>query len=224
ADCLESESEKQFQDGVSLYRDKKYPEAAKAFQGIADRLRDPDIYYNLGNAYFKSGRLGSAIQYYEKSLRIRYDKDARSNLDYAISSTKDKIHTEETLLEKYLLRLNPDLFFNLSTLLLMFVGSLTALRVWKKTVPLALILTLGVFTLILFSTSAAGYLTRNQELAVILNDQQGVFVGPSLEEAVSFKLNEGARVKVIEHQENWLRISLPNGLSGWIEAQAAGLI
>ena len=65
----------------SLYKDKKYTEAAGYYQKIhfTDKAKQADSLYNLANAYAKSGKFQEAIDTYAKSLTLKSDKDAKTN-------------------------------------------------------------------------------------------------------------------------------------------------
>ena len=55
-------------------------------------VKNPHLYYNLGNTYFKLGELGYAILYYEKALALRSsDRETRENLEYAKRSLKERV-------------------------------------------------------------------------------------------------------------------------------------
>ena len=78
--------ESYYNEANALYKAKKYKEAIKAYKKAAfrDKLKRADNLSNLGNAYAKSGgetNLKKAIDAYERSLKIREDKDTRENLE-----------------------------------------------------------------------------------------------------------------------------------------------
>ena len=67
------------------YREKRYDDAIQDYEKlISAGLRSANIFYNLGNAYLRTGARGKAILYYERALRMcPRDADIRSNLDFA---------------------------------------------------------------------------------------------------------------------------------------------
>src|SRR6187401_894746 len=74
-----------FETGNKLYEERKFAEAAAAYQGIVDSgLGSPALYFNLGNALFKSGQNGRAIVAYQRAAQITpRDPDVRANLQFA---------------------------------------------------------------------------------------------------------------------------------------------
>ena len=65
----------------SLYKNKKYTEAAGYYQKIhfTDKVKQADCLYNLANTYAKSGEFQQAIDTYTQSLALKSDKDAKTN-------------------------------------------------------------------------------------------------------------------------------------------------
>ncbi|MBI2870301.1 MAG: tetratricopeptide repeat protein, partial [Candidatus Omnitrophica bacterium] len=82
-----------FRQGNEAYAQGQYEEAARHYEDIlAKEMSSNAVHYNLGNAYFKSGRPGRAILNYERSLRLDpLDSLTRTNLDWVKTRLKDKI-------------------------------------------------------------------------------------------------------------------------------------
>ena len=68
-----------------FYQDGNYQLAVESYQKILGQgFESGALYYNLGNAYFKTGKLGYAIFSYEKGLKIDpNDEDLSYNLKIA---------------------------------------------------------------------------------------------------------------------------------------------
>lgn len=80
------------QQADSAYNAENYKEAIQLYnKSIAEEGRSSDIYYNLGNAYFRADRLGQAVLNYERALRLNpANKDARTNLEFVKKRIQDK--------------------------------------------------------------------------------------------------------------------------------------
>src|SRR3989339_1997616 len=80
-----------FNAANKLYESGKYTESAAAYNTIiGDGNQSAEVYYNLGNSYFKEKKLGLAILSYEKALKISpRDPDIKYNLDFARSFIKE---------------------------------------------------------------------------------------------------------------------------------------
>lgn len=71
--------------GNSLYREGKFKEAIRAYGRVAteDRTFEAKKLYNIANCYMQMGQFDKAKEFYEKSLKIQDDEDARYNLKIA---------------------------------------------------------------------------------------------------------------------------------------------
>jgi Ca-activated chloride channel homolog len=79
----------------SLYKQKKYEEAAKEYDKLLQKSDDPkkraDLYHNLGNSQLMAQQYEKGIEAYKNSLRIRpEDEDTRYNLAYALQKVKEQ--------------------------------------------------------------------------------------------------------------------------------------
>jgi len=84
-----------FNVGDALYRQNKFEEAAKQFEGNAGEMTDvskkADSYYNLGNSLVKANKFEEAIAAYKNSLRLVPEKnETRYNLAYAQDMLKQQ--------------------------------------------------------------------------------------------------------------------------------------
>lgn len=87
-----------------------------------------------------------------------------------------------------------------------------------------LVLALGVL-LVLFATSAFSAYRKvaekkDRSAAVILSREIPVFSSPTDDATLQFRVHEGTMVKVSEQRQDWVRIQLPGGLSGWISSES----
>ena len=87
-------------EAVDIYNKANQHYASNDFQSalsnylvvIERGVKNPQLYYNLGNTYFKLGEPGYAILYYEKALALRsFDRETRENLEYAKRSLKERV-------------------------------------------------------------------------------------------------------------------------------------
>ena len=75
----------------------RFAEAAEQYENLVSQgVRDGSVWYNLGNAYFKSGRLGLAILNYERALaQMPGDADTKANLEFANTLITDVVEGPE---------------------------------------------------------------------------------------------------------------------------------
>jgi tetratricopeptide (TPR) repeat protein len=219
-----------FAQGNEAYRAGRYEEAASAYQRILDGgVRDPRVHYNLGNAFFKLGRLGAAILHYERAVRLDpSDRDARENLEFARGLIRDRVPEPEIPYPVQALKgivdaLSIDrvtLGFLLPYLLAGgLLGGLPLAHGYARRRALGYgAAAAGVVALLAGGAFAYKAHDVTSERAIVMQDRVDVRSGPAQDNTVLFTLHEGTRLMVRNKREGWCQISLPNALSGWVPA------
>jgi tetratricopeptide (TPR) repeat protein len=219
------------------YAEKKYEAAANTYQKVLDSgAVTASVYYNLGNAHYRLNNLASAILNYERAHRLSpNDKDINANLALVNSKITDKMEVVPELFLKrwwtsFLLLLSVQSWsvLGVSALLLGFAGLIVylfSLEYQLKRISfysgLALIF-LGV-CFIAFANSADGYMLKHKE-AIVFNGIVNVKSAPDLKQKTLMAIHEGTKVRIVEAKGSWLKVELPNGNIGWVEAVALEVI
>lgn len=223
-----SSLEASFDRGVKEYEQGDFDAARKTFQEMVDQgIDDPVVDYNLGNAAFKSGSLGEAIYWYRRAHALApRDEDVSANLEYArflaLDATEEGAHTDrktegwvERILPEEILRWAPWVFM-LAALVAIVAQLSRRMAPGARRIALGLLVIWGI-------TCAAGaglaMWTAGDPEAVVLADEAQVRNGPGSTFATAFVLHEGAEVVVEGERGEWIEISLPGDLHGWIEAR-----
>ena len=216
--------------GLASYEKGDYADAAKSFgQVLAQGVDDPVVHYDLGNAYFKSGRLGLAIYHFRRAHALApRDEDIAANLEYARFLAIDRIEGEEARtdrpVEGWLNRVTPDEAFRIAGLLWVLAG--LAAVVWQLTPGRSPFWRRTAATLLLvWGLAFAGAWTVERraaavEEAVVVADKTDVRNGPGPSFATAFVLHEGAETVVEGERGQWIEVSLPGDLRGWIQASS----
>jgi tetratricopeptide (TPR) repeat protein len=230
-------SENAFSNGIENYQNKKYKQALKDFKKIEKTgLNDDKIYYNIGNCYFRLGKLGHAIQYYKIALKVNPNNEkVRKDLEYVLTMTKDKQNLEEiSLTEKTLLKIYNFFSPNFSAILsLLFFGGIILIvniiimkfRGREKTIPIFIFIILLILFIIFSSFSYLKWKNyHNVNEGVLLSSVEPGFSGPSEDFTRVFTIHEGMIFKIVKSDGDWTQIQLNNGLGGWIKRVAIGKI
>ena len=228
--------EEMFARGNAAYEGGRYEEAAEAYRTVLNYgFQDPRVEYNLGNAAFKLGRLGESVLHYERALRLEpTDEDALGNLALARMRCADKVEMPETAAPVRIVRsiqdrLGPD---RQAVALLIVVWLLAALVAWCAARPGGWNVTAGwLLSVLLFLTvivTASWYATsvrlERTRLAVVLQAAVDVLAGPDQNNASIFTIHEGLTIEVVSERPEWVQVSLPNGLNGWVPRDALGIV
>lgn len=218
-----------FEEGNALYQENKFDEAIEKYKTITDAgLESAALYYNLGNAYFKTNQLSKAILNYERAARLApNDDDIRQNLSIANEATIDRF---ETLPEPIIKTAYQSIFrafqpgtwgvIALVFLLIMLVGTYFYLYTTKRRQGF----TIGIFSFLFGIISlwlAYAHLNnlRNYRPGIVTATSTYVKSGPGEKAEDVFILHEGTKANVTEYYDNWKKIKLPDGKIGWISAK-----
>ncbi len=237
ASPLFASSDTLYNNGIGLYEDGQFEAALESWQGIIDGgFESPDLYYNMGNAAFRSNSIGYAALYYEKALKLDPTHgDAAFNLEFLSRYKSDAF--EEV----------PEFF--LRTWISKAVHAMPE-RTWSIMALAGFLFTLGFLLLYIFTRgltlkktgffAALGGLiftifTLSSALAshrVIIHPESGIILSPSIivkstpsETGTElFILHEGTKVRVKEEVTGWHNIRILDGREGWIRTEDFGTI
>ena len=216
----------------SLYRAAKYEEAAKEYeQVLAAGYTSADLYYNLGNTYYRLGLMGQSILNYERALRLNPGMDdAKENLELANSKTVDRITVMPRLfLVKWYNALctgiTPGTWQAIVLILLALVGAAVALFFLARRIGVrkgALISVAGFGVLLLLSVLFLVVSTLRfnaREGAIVIQPTVTVKSSPELQSVDKLILHEGTKVSVGDSLSGWYKITLADGTTGWCQTE-----
>jgi tetratricopeptide (TPR) repeat protein len=218
----------------SAYVKGEYKAAIEIYESLAaNNGESADVYYNLGNAYYKSENIAKAVLNYERALLLNPDdEDIRFNLELARSKTVDKVAPEYKFflmewLEGIINLLSISAWSVLAvvsfvvmllTLLLFLFGKSVST---KKT---GFIIALFSLFITIFANLSAlhryHYLTERND-AVIMEPSVTAKSTPSSSGTELFVIHEGRKVKISDDSmREWTEIELEDGNKGWIPSSS----
>ncbi|WP_420552231.1 tetratricopeptide repeat protein [Tenacibaculum aiptasiae] len=220
-----------FAKANTLYKEKKYSEAIKLYDEIENSGKvSSELYFNLGNAYYKLNQVAPSIYNYEKALLLDpLNEDAQNNLIIAKRLTLDRI---EELPKSIFQKINDNFLQKLSydtwaviTVLLSFVASFLFLMFYFSYTPSKkrLFFTTSILSFILLITTLAITFTQyNQSKsnieAIVFNEEVEIKNAPTDDSDAIFTLHEGTKIKVLDAVDDWNKIKLADGKIGWVKS------
>jgi len=187
-----------------------------------------EIYYNLGNAYYKTNNLGKAILHYERALLAApKDVDTQFNLDIAKAKTQDDLdQIGKFFVTEWWQGLHK--FFSSS-----IWGVLTILSLWAGIAGLVLWLfgttrdrkkqgfigglsLLGLSLFLYFVSSSQASFEQNSRMAIVLENTIEVKNGPDVQSTAVIEIHEGLKVELLDQIGDWYKVKLTNGDEGWL--------
>lgn len=221
-----------FRQGHERYLAGDFEEAVRRYQAAAAAgLDGPALRYDLGNAWFRAGRPGRAAASWERALRLDPgDEEARANLELVRRPFASRLPwaRPEPLGERVSARVSDlaaALAFAVPWLLLW--GALAArLRAPAARRPaLSLAAALSGLLALGGGLLVAG---RAREVraprAVVISPEAALREAPSPELAPSLELPEGAPLRALSAEGDWLRVRLPGGLEGWVRREDVEMV
>lgn len=216
--------------GNKAYIDGDYEKAIEEYNAILDGGEySMKLYYNLANAYFKTGANGKAILYYNKALRIApSQEDIRHNLALAEAKTKDRIvEIPEFFVNRWVRTVRNSMScMAWSVLSLAMLGAVLAFGVlfllasrigWRKSGFYGVLCGIILF----IATTSFAISSRNDMLnhneAIVMGTAISVKSSPDRSATDLFVLHEGTKVEVATEVDEWCEIVIADGKKGWTE-------
>lgn len=223
--------------GNRLYQDRDYAAAAACYERIiANGYASAELYYNLGNAWYKQDQMANAIRFYEKALLLKPgNEDIRQNLALANTRIIDKIDAIPVFFLRRWMNALVNLFapnqwaiFNLTLFILALACLLWSILSSRYPVKRTT-LTLGVLMLVITLAGMLSMRSRAQRIlnsgsAIIMVSSVNAMSSPDEQSTSMFVLHEGAKVMLTDSVQNWTEIRIANGNKGWVRGEVLGEI
>ena len=218
-----------FKAANQLYDEGKFTEAAAAYEKIEPKTAH--VYYNLGNVWFRDGKLGLAVLNYERARRLApRDPDVLANLKFAEQRLSvDEVNTPPRAVQRFLRSVITShtstewSVFELAALwfTVLAVGGCVFL---PRTRTAFLVIAVAGFVGFGVSAFALGFETinlRTAPQAIVVIDQSDARFAPLPESTIHFKLAEGTKIVIREDRGQWLLVERADGQEGWVKSEAA---
>lgn len=214
----------------SAYSKGDYSRASKLYENIISNGQEaPEVYFNLGNAYYKTNNIAFAILNYERALKLEPDnEDFSFNLKLANQKTEDKIDAAPQLFlsqwKNGLVDLMTEKAWSQLCILLicisliLFAIYITMQKRGLKQFGFFGGTTLVILSIITFFIAEYKYsITKNNSEAIITSPSITVTGSPNEKGTKLFILHEGTKVNVTQEDVSWAEIKIANGNTGWIK-------
>lgn len=217
-----------FAQANANYAEGNYTEAAEQYQEVLAEQPSAEVYYNLGNAYFKQGELSQSILAYERALRLKPTmKDAKHNLQFAQTRIVDNIEdTQSFFLSSWLktvrnaLNLQAWVMLSILLFILALVGFFFfafSQTIWlRKT---AFYTSLVALLISICACANAGSLHKRDTQRAEAIVTQGIVnakASPDRSGTDLFTIHEGTKVKITDVIGEWCCIHVGNNI-GWMQ-------
>ncbi|MEA1785691.1 tetratricopeptide repeat protein [Arenibacter sp. GZD96] len=218
-----------FDDATTAYNEGDYEKAIDNYLKILESgQHSSELYYNLGNSYYKINKIAPSIYYFEKALLLApHDPEINTNLGYAQNMTIDVIEKlPETAMRKFYTQVTGWLtfdqwaytavffvvFFVMAYIVFYYLRYATQKRVaFITSLACALAAVVAVVLAYLRHTDF-----KNENPAIVFAEEVVITSEPNERSEEVFTLHEGTKVNIVEELNNWQRIQIADGKTGWL--------
>jgi len=216
-------------EAETAYAQKQYDKAIELYEDVLKNFGESaEIYYNLGNAYYKANKIAPAILNYERALLINPgDRDLRFNLQIANLRTIDKIEpVGEFFLTEWFRTVqnfwSVDMWATLGIIgFVLFIGCLTLyfFSKWMRLKKIGFYAGIVLLTIVIVANIFAWKQRQaliNRNGAIIFAPTVTIKSSPDASGTDLFVLHEGTKVSIKSMLGEWYEIELADGNVGWI--------
>ncbi len=187
------------------------------------------LYYNIGNAYFRTHNIAKAILYYERAKLLNpNDPDIDHNLKFANTFITDKINELPepfylTWFRNFTYLFSPNtwawgaliLFITICTLI--FFNFLTSSLLLSKVIKTAAAFLFVIWIITIISAYSSYQRATSKKYAIITTETVEIKSSPDEKSTSLFVLHEGTKVYIKDTFEDWVEIRIADGNTGWIK-------
>lgn len=221
-----------FSQANDAYADGNYKKAQRLYQNILKNEKaSSELYFNLGNTYYKLEDLANSIYYYEKALKLSpEDKSIQNNLAFAERMRLDQFERlpdseVDKTLEDFITTFTIDTW-SIIGIVLLFIAALSfgVFLLFKRTFLKRLAFGLCIFFILLSGSSFAIAQAQLQQVkssvyGIIFQEEKALFEEPNPNSNNLFQLHEGSKVKILDQFRSFYKIELPDGTIGWMTTE-----
>jgi len=189
---------------------------------LASGKESSELYYNLGNCYYKNKDWANAIWHYEKSLQLTNNEQAKENLALTKLKIIDRIEAIPQLFYTKWWRSTQELLSTkhwqylaiLSIFLSLLFGTMNKLLHKNTKKYYIFFLASGLLLLLISSSSYQNKIDKKE--GIIFSSVVVANSAPSLRSTELFTLHSGTKLEITDRIGDWIHIKIATGNSGWI--------
>jgi tetratricopeptide (TPR) repeat protein len=222
-----------FAAGNEYYEQGAYVLAIDEYNKILEEGHESaNIYYNLGNAYFKAGDSTQAVISYERAKRLNPgDSDLTSNYKFvraniATPLLKPRGIWNWRLLKEYRDEFTVDALFLVSSglyivAMIFLIAGIYLRRLTRRFMVTAILLLVCASSNLFVAFHASGEIGTK---AIVINPESESYYGPFDSATVFFKLHKGIEVVVLQKKDDWCKVRRADGKRGWVKGSDLEII
>ncbi|MEM9362924.1 MAG: tetratricopeptide repeat protein [Bacteroidota bacterium] len=226
-----------FTQATEHYNKGEFSKAIENYQQILENgEHSAELYFNLANCHYKLNNIGPSIYYYEKALLLNpNDGEVKNNLTYAQNMRLDAVEEmpQTEIAKVYSSFINMFSFDGWSYLSIILVGLFVlgylAYYFLRSASHKRIAFITGIFSLILGVIAILMAYLQYQEYksnnpAIVFAKEVKITSEPNEQSETVFILHEGTKVNVLDKLNDWQKIKIADGQTGWIKNENVKLL
>lgn len=222
-----------FEQGNKCYEKEDFEAAISSYESIVNSgKQSSELYFNLGNAYYKLHKVAPAIYNYEKALLLNpNDTEIKTNLEFARKMAIDDIKVIpkvgfNKLVSDFTSKYYYDTWAWITVVFAFLFIAFFAGYYFSQNTLLKRVFFGGMFVWLLgiFLSAASGFYEKsrneNERPAIVFAENAPLKSEPKATSQEATVLHEGTKVYILESIANWKKVELTDETSGWIEDNA----
>lgn len=223
------QAEATFAKANADYAAKNYPTAIKGYESLVKAGHwSASVFYDLGNAYFRTDDTGRAILNYERALALQpAQPEAQANLRLVRDQSR-ALELAPNWAEEHLAFLTTNQYAWLAAIAFWGAAFILAGLIFARRRAVVwifcLVLLLAIGGGSVFAISAFEEGSNGRDLAVVTQDKVQARLATAENAGTVLVLPPGSEIKILSTRGAWSYAALPNDLRGWIPAESAELV
>jgi tetratricopeptide (TPR) repeat protein len=221
-----AQSDAEFAKANQEYAQGHFKEAISGYEALVLAGQwSANLFYDLGNAYFRTGDFGHAILNYERALALeRHHPEATANLQIARDEAR-ALEIQPSLPERYLQFASVNQY-SIAAAVAFWLGVFCIVRLLfarrRSTATIILsVLLLFVFAIGTLAIYELDHGSKGRGLAIVTDKEVQARLATADTANSVLALPPGSEVKILNTRGDWVYAALPNNLRGWIPAKSA---
>jgi tetratricopeptide (TPR) repeat protein len=210
------------------YSEGHFQEAVDGYRNVVSAgQRNANLFYNLGNAWFRLGDFGEAILNYERALALDpHHPEAAADLRLVRDEAR-ALELKGGWLDRYVEAGTSTQYSIAASIAFWFVVFCAARMFFSRrsaALVSLIILSIAVFACAVFALYSLETGRKGKALAVVTGKKIEARLATADNANSVLALPPGSEIQVLSQRGDWLYAALPNDLRGWIPAKGAQLV
>ena len=225
-----------FDSSNDFYTNGNYQMAIEGYKRILNSgFESAELYYNLGNAFYKLNNIPESNFFYEKARSILPDdEDVLINLSFAQNLRIDKIEklpiSQTQNLKINILKMFSEKGWSILLITLAWATCISLIlylsinKSIQKRIFFSQSIILLIMAIVILIINIEKKELNNEKFAIVFDKEVEVWSEPNRISELKFLLHEGTKVKQIDTIQDWVNIQLENGTLGWIQSSTIKIL